>query len=140
MAWLLDTGPLVAFFDRSDRYHQWTIDQWRRAPVPLLSCEAVLAEATYLLQQHAGLNPARVLELVERGVIAPAFRIEEHAAPVLRLLNKYADQQMQFADACLVRMSEITSASRVFTIDRTDFSVYRRFERRVIPLIAPREA
>ena len=85
-------------------------------------------------------NPARVLELVERGVIAPAFRIEEHAAPVLRLLNKYADQQMQFADACLVRMSEITSASRVFTIDRTDFSVYRRFERRVIPLIAPREA
>ena len=139
MPWLLDTGPLVAFFDRSDRYHRWAMDQWRRAPMPLHTCEAVLAEATYLLQRHAGLNPARVLELIERGVVVTAFRIEEHAGAVMRLLDKYADQEMQLADACLVRMSEIARNSRVFTIDQRDFRVYRRFERQVIPLVAPRE-
>ena len=140
MTWLLDTGPLVAFFDRGDRHHGWAIDQWRRAPMPLLTCEAVLAEATYLLQRHARLNPARVLELIERGAVMSAFRIEDHADAVMRLLDRYADQDMQFADACLVRMSEISASSQVFTIDRTDFSVYRRFERRVIPMVAPREA
>ena len=137
MAWLLDTGPLVAFFDRRDRHHEWALEQWRRAPIPLLTCEAVLAEATYLLQEHAGLNPARVLELIERGVVTIPFQITEHSAVVARLLKKYSDQNMQLADACLVRMSEISGNSRVFTIDRTDFGVYRRFERRVIPLVAP---
>ena len=137
MAWLLDTGPLVAFFDRRDHHHEWALEQWARAPIPLLTCEAVLAEATYLLQEHAGLNPARVLELIERGVVAVPFQVTEHAAAVLRLLDKYADQNMQLADACLVRMSEISSSSCVFTMDQQDFSVYRRFERRVIPLVAP---
>ena len=140
MPWLLDTGPLVAFFDRGDRYHRWAMNQWQRAPMPLLTCEAVLAEATYLLQRHTGLNPARVLELIERGVVVAAFRIEEHAGAVMRLLDKYADQEMQLADACLVRMSEITRNSQVFTIDRRDFHIYRRFERQVIPLVAPRES
>lgn len=137
MSWLLDTGPLVAFFDRRDRFHPWALEQWRRAPIPLLTCDAVLAEATYLLQQHAGLNPARVLALIERGVLATRFPVSEHAGSLMRLLDKYADQNMQFADACLVLMSEITPNCRVFTIDRTDFGVYRRMGRRVIPLVAP---
>ena len=107
--------------------------------MPLLTCEAVLAEATYLLQRHAGLNPARVLELNGRGVVVASFRLEEHAGAVMRLLDKYADQRMQLADACLVRMSETARNSHVFTLDRRDFGVYRRFERQVIPLIAPQE-
>lgn len=137
MPWLLDTGPLVAFFDRGDRHHAWAVEQWRRAPMPLFTCEAVLAEATCLLQRHAGLNPARVLELTERGAVVAAFRIEEHTGAIMRLLDKYADQEMQLADACLVRMSEIVRNSQVFTLDRCDFRVYRRFERQVIPIVAP---
>jgi predicted nucleic acid-binding protein len=136
-AWLLDTGPLVAFFDRSDQHHPWAVAQWSCAPVPLVSCEAVLAEATYLLQEHAGLRPEKVMALVERKVITAPFRLEDHAGPVARLLAKYHDQQMQLADACLVRMSELTRESRVFTVDREDFRVYRRFERQIIPLVAP---
>jgi predicted nucleic acid-binding protein len=140
MAWLLDTGPLVAFFDRGDRHHEWALEQWDRAPIPLLTCEAVLAEAIYLLQEHAGLNPARVLELIKRGVVAVPFQVTDHSAAVLRLLDKYADQRMQLADACLVRMSEVSRGSFVFTTDQKDFGVYRRFERRVIPLVAPPSA
>jgi len=44
---------------------------------------------------------------------------------------------MQLADACLVRMSELKRDTRVFTVDERDFNIYRRFERKIIPLIAP---
>jgi uncharacterized protein len=137
MAWLLDTGPLVALFDRSDKYHRWAVAQWARAPVPLLTCEAVLAEATYLLREHAGLAGDKVLALFERKVIAAPFRLEEHADPLAHLLEKYRDQGMQLADACLVRMSELKRDCQVFTLDKQDFRIYRRFERQVIPLVAP---
>lgn len=136
-AWLLDTGPLVAFFDRSDADHEWAKEQWAEAPVPMLTCEAVLAEATYLLREHARLPTEKVLALFERGIITVPFRLEEHAGPVARLLEKYRDQGMQLADACLVRMSELKRDCQVFTLDRAEFQVYRRFDRQVIPLVAP---
>ena len=135
--WLLDTGPLVAFFDRSEECHAWVREKWAHAPVPMLTCEAVLAEAPYLLEERAGLPAGKVLALLERKVISVPFKIEEQAGPVARLLERYHDQGMQLADACLVRMSELKRDCRVFTLDRGDFQIYRRFERQVIPLVAP---
>lgn len=89
----------------------------------------MLAEAAYLLRQHAGLNPARVLAPVDRGVVATPFQASEHSGSLMRLLYKYADQNMQFADACLVPMSEITANCRVFTIDRTGSDLAYRIRR-----------
>ena len=136
-AWLLDTGPLVAFFDRSDAGHEWAKGQWAQAPVPMLTCEAVLAEAAYLLREHARLPSQKILALFERKVITVPFTLEAHAGPVAHLLEKYHDQGMQLADACLVRMSELKRDCHVFTLDKQEFRVYRRFERQVIPLVAP---
>jgi uncharacterized protein len=136
-AWLLDTGPLVAFFDRSDRYHQWVKERWAQAQLPMLSCECVLAEAAYLLTEHARLPADKVLALVERRIVSLPFSVEQHAASVARLLERYRDQEMQLADACLVRMSELNRDCRVFTLDKKDFRVYRRFERQLVPLMCP---
>jgi hypothetical protein len=44
---------------------------------------------------------------------------------------------MPLADACLVRMSELNGDCREFTLNTREFRVYRRFERQVIPLVAP---
>jgi len=55
---------------------------------------------------------------------------------VFRLLRKYADRPMSLADACLVRMAELTDGCQVFTTDK-HFRVYRRKGRHVIPLLAP---
>jgi len=136
-AWLLDTGPLVAFFDRSDAGHEWAKEQWAQAPVPMLTCGAVLAEAAYLLREHARLPSEKILALFERKVMTVPFSLEAHAGPVAHLLEKYHDQGMQLADACLVRMSELKRDCRFFTFDKQEFQVYRRFERQVIPLVAP---
>ena len=87
--------------------------------------------------EHAGLPGEKILALFEREVITVPFSLEAHAEAVAHLLEKYHDQGMQLADACLVRMSELKRNCRVFTLDKQDFQVYRRFDRHMIPLVAP---
>jgi predicted nucleic acid-binding protein len=65
------------------------------------------------------------------------FDLAEQSAGVLTLLKKYADRDMDLADACIVRMTELLRDCRVVTLDRADFTVYRRNGRDLIPTIAP---
>jgi len=132
---LLDTGPLVAFLNRRDDFHEWAKEQLDDVGPPLLTCEAVIAEACYLLRDLSG-GSAAVLRMIEREQIASPFRVEDEAANVRKLLEKYASQPMDLADACLVRMSEQYSHPRLLTLDG-DFRVYRRHGRQTIPLIIP---
>lgn len=132
---LLDTGPLVAYLNRNDRHHEWAVECWKALFDPLWTCEAVISEAVFLLQSDgAGAEP--ILQLLERQIIRVEFAMDAHRADVIRLLRKYADQPMSLADACLVRMAELTDRCQVFTTD-SDFAVYRRKGRHVIPLLAP---
>jgi len=82
-------------------------------------------------------QPVAIVEMIHAGEIVLAFDLAEQAASVLALLGKYADRHMDLADACIVRMTELTRDCRVVTLDRTDFSVYRRNGRDLIPIIAP---
>jgi len=132
---LLDTGPLVAFLDRRDRYHGWATTHLGELIAPLFTCEPVLSEACFLLRQVHG-GGAAVLELVRRGLLQIDFRLEENAGPVAKLLVRYADVPMSLADACLVRMAELQPASGLLTLDR-DFRVYRRHGRQVIATTMP---
>lgn len=134
---LLDTGPLVASLNRRDRFHEWTKDQLAQIRPPLLTCEAVLAEACFLLRDLPG-GGKPVAELVARRVLVIPFRVDAHATSLADLLEKYSNIPMSLADACLVRMSELREDSLVFTIDR-DFRLYRRHGRQVIPTLMPPE-
>jgi len=82
-------------------------------------------------------QPSRVVEMVDAGEIVIAFSLADQTAAVLALLRKYEDQQMDLADACIVRMTELIRDSCVVTLDRADFSIYRRNSRQVIPIICP---
>ena len=132
---MLDTGPLVALLNRRDRYHRWTTEQWADVDLPVLTCEAVLTEACFLLRKSPG-GPAAVLEMVARAVVKGAYDVEADVAALGRLMTRYADVPMALADACLVRMIEQQPDARVLTLDR-DFRVYRSHGRRVIPAVMP---
>jgi predicted nucleic acid-binding protein len=132
---LLDTGPLVAYLNRNDRHHAWAVRCWSAQYEPLSTCEAVLSEAIFLLQASGG-GAEPILQLLERGIVRLEFACADHRADLGRLLRKYGDQRMSLADACLVRMAELTDPSQVFTTDR-HFLLYRRRGRHVIPLLAP---
>jgi uncharacterized protein len=132
---LLDTGPLVAYLNKNDRHHEWALACWKALTDPLWTCEAVISEAVFLLHSD-GANAEPILRLLERQILHVDFVIDQHRADIIRLMRKYADQPMSVADACLVRMAEVSDPCQVFTTD-SDFCVYRRKGRHVIPLLAP---
>ena len=132
---LADAGPLVAALRQRDRQHAWARAQLAARPAPLLTCEAVLSEAFYLLQGVSGGRDA-LAALIERGLLEVRFDFQDEREATLRLQRKYSDTPMSFADACLVRMSEMHRNSLVFTLDH-DFDAYRRNGRERIPLITP---
>ena len=132
---LLDTGPLVALLNRHDEHHEWAKLQWGQAALPLLTCEPVLTEACFLLRAAPGGGHA-VLELLRRGVVKVAFHLEDHVQPLADLVRKYANIPMSLADACLVRMAELSAESMILTLDH-DFRLYRKSGRRVVPVIMP---
>jgi uncharacterized protein len=103
----------------------------------LLTCEAVLSEASFLIARIGG-DSAVVPDLVARGVLAVSGGVGEDADAVARLMRRYASVPMSLADACLVRLVERTSNATVFTLDE-DFMAYRQTRRRLIPLLAPRQ-
>ena len=132
---LVDTGPLVALLNRRDHHHAWVKEQLRKINSPLDTCEAVLSEACFLLQPIPG-GPQAVLELVTKGLVTLSFSLQDEAKTVQRLLLRYADVPMALADACMVRLAEIHEPSLVFTLD-SDFKIYRKHGRAVLPLLLP---
>ncbi len=132
---ILDSGPLVAYFDASEEHHAWCARHFESIRPPMLSCEAALVEAMYLISSRGG-KVERILEFLRDGIIKIPFQLETEAEAVAALMRRYADLPMDLADACLVRMSEKKQNVRVFTLD-CDFKIYRRHGRQTIPLIFP---
>jgi|TARA_Y100000385_G_C12507384_1_gene389770 uncharacterized protein len=132
---LVDTGPLIALFNTRDKHHEWAIEVFKALRPPLYTCDAVLAEAMFLLRSD--LRSVHFLTgLLERNILISDFAVQEQAGSIRKLMSKYADTPMGFADASLVRMSELRSDCSVWTMD-SDFLVYRRNGRARIPMISP---
>jgi predicted nucleic acid-binding protein len=131
---LLDTGALVSLLDRSPTHHQKCRRAFAEWTGPVVSTEAVLTEATHLL---AGVRGGRVA-CVDFFLSGGALLVPSTATSLQRirkLLEKYADLPMDFADATLVALAEELDCTSVFTTDRTDFAVYRLKGRKPFRLV-----
>jgi len=134
-ATLLDSGPLVAYFNQKDQWHPWAVRHFESLKPPLLTCEAVLAESCFLVERNGGCG-AEVIQLVKRGIFEIALSVQAESGAIETLMKRYRDVPMSLADACLVRLSELQATCEVLTLD-SDFRRYRRNGRQVIRLIAP---
>jgi uncharacterized protein len=129
---IADTGFLIAFLDRNDRYHSWAVSVAQRIETPLLTCEAVIAETAFHRE-----STAVVLEMISLGMLQLAFDCASHLASLTSLALRYADRKPDLADLCLIRMSELYPKHVVVTIGERDFRVYRRNKRESIPILCP---
>jgi predicted nucleic acid-binding protein len=129
---IADTGLIVAFGNRTDSFHAWAVEIASDVTEPLLTCEAVLAEAAFHLR-----SVSYVLSLVEDGMLRVSFEIAKHQKRLAELAERYGDRQPDLADLCLVRMSELFPRHTVITVDEEDFRIYRRNNRATIPLLCP---
>jgi predicted nucleic acid-binding protein len=131
---LVDAGFVVALLSRRDAHHRWAVTQASELPPPWSTCEAVLSEAFHLLGE---LGAPNLSELLHRGALRVAFTLTENVEPVVRLMEKYSDVPMGFADACIVRMTETIADPIILRTDE-DFRVYRRHSRQVVPCVTPK--
>ena len=121
---LLDTGPIVAWFDASDSYNRLCIDILKGIEESLATTWPVLTEAFYLL----GFSPKaqdNLWEFILRGgveILSLDFKMQ---ARCRELMSKYKDLPMDLADGTLVVLAEFNQIRKVFTLNHKDFTVYR---------------
>ncbi len=139
MRYISDSGFLIALLDKSEQHHSWAVAIVSNIKPPFYTCEAVLTEASHLLRKSVGLRGvANLFEFVRNGTVRLDFNTAPHIDRIIELMQKYRDLPMDFADACLVVMTEQErySSCEVLTID-SDFRAYRRHSRQLIPARLP---
>lgn len=134
----VDTGPIVALLNARDRHHAWACKTFSILEPPLLSCEAVLAEACHLLSRLHG-GSAAALALLAAGVIEIHFDLASEIAAVKALMTRYDSVPMSLADASLVRIAELDARTQIVTLD-SDFRIYRRAGRHALKVMMPEES
>ena len=132
---LLDTGVIVALLDRSERYHPKCVEVIEAVEAPLVTCEAVIAESCYLLRRVPGAAEAIVAN-VTLGTFQIAFELSRSGPRIQKLLRKYRDRQIDFADACLIDLATELRTGEILTLDG-DFSVYRWGANKPFDLLIP---
>lgn len=123
--WLLDTGPLVAYLDGRDPAHRDVAERLEGFTGRLVSTSAVITEAMHFVSDSSE-GP----EALSNFANAVGLLVYECAHPIqikdaVRLMNKYADTPMDFADATLVLLADQLSVRDILTLDRRGFSTYR---------------
>jgi predicted nucleic acid-binding protein len=132
---LADASYFVALFNKREAGHARCVEASERVFVPIVTCEACIAEALHLLD-HAWPAVEAILTNIQRGEIAVPFRISQSAQAVLDLMRKYRDTAADFADACLMAMAGQLGTGDILTLDR-DFKHYRWRRNRAFNLLIP---
>src|ERR1043166_7249095 len=113
---LVDTGPLVAYCNRRDAHHSWARNIAQHLLPPLYTCEPCLTEVFWRIQRHGG-KVNLLWDWIRERVLVVDFAASRQWPDLERLMTRYADQKMDFADAWLVRMSELMRDCQVWTAD-----------------------
>lgn len=122
---LIDTGPLVALFDRRDAYYEACREQARDLPSSLLTCLPVVTEASYMLNRYDSRLVHYLLQACRDGVYSLLPLDKSDIIKIDGLIAKYQDLSLDFADAALMHLADRERIEHVFTLDRRDFSVFR---------------
>lgn len=133
--YITDTGPLVGWINRRDQWHEWSVKTLTQLEPPLLTCEAVIAEAVWQLSSSSEAVD-RLYGMVEAGALRIVELLPEHIAHIRAMSAKYPE--MDFCDAAVVRLSEMYFQAKVITTDTEHFTIYRRLRDKPLPLIHPK--
>lgn len=139
-AWLLDTGPIVAFLDAADTAHHVVVRAFERFDGRFVTTDAVIVEAMHLVSRSPA-GPGLLIDFLFSS--QAAIHSSMSADNLLQaggLMTKYADVPMDFADATLVLLAARLRISAVCSLDRRGFRTYRSGTRKAFDLVLDRGA
>jgi len=119
---LVDTGFLVALYIRGDTLHQAAVSYLRQNQSPLHTVGPVIVETCFFLDPS---GKAALLNWVAHGGLAVTDIPVSSYPELATYIQKYADQDIDFADAALVWLAAQTGQRSILTVDEADFQVYR---------------
>lgn len=131
----MDTGFLVALYDRREASHKVCLQFHQELENPLVTCEAVIGEALHLLQSLP-VAQQNILVNIDQGILEVPFRLLASAGKVQATMEKYRDTRTDFADACLIQMADELETGDILTLD-SDFRRYRWRKTRRFNLLIP---
>ncbi|MBO6794780.1 MAG: PIN domain-containing protein [Balneolaceae bacterium] len=120
---LIDTGPIVALFDKSDAYHDQALEFISDFKGTLITSLATITETLYLLDFNQNAQLA-FLKWIEAGAVQIESIDHEDFGSLISNFEKYADRPIDFADGCLLVLAERLGIIDIATIDN-DFENYR---------------
>ena len=132
---LVDTGFLVAMYDRHEPHHDLCVRVYDSVSSQLVTCEPVISEALHLLRTFPAAIRAILLS-VDEGVLSIPFTLTQSSRAVLEIMEKYSDIPADFADSCLIHMANELDTGDIFTLD-SDFKHYRWRRKRRFNLLVP---
>ncbi len=121
---LVDAGPLVALIRANDREHVRCRGIMKKIREPVLTVWPAVTEAMYLVGS-SWRDQGALWEMLESAPFSLLSLDDQDIARLRELMKKYRDLPMDLADAALVCAAEKHKVSRVFTLDRKDFEIYR---------------
>ncbi|MGH7436822.1 MAG: type II toxin-antitoxin system VapC family toxin, partial [Polyangiaceae bacterium] len=126
---VVDTGYLVALLNGQDDHHDWAVSLLPRLRGPWLTAEACVSEAVFLLEQAGRAAVARLLDWLDRGALVSRHLLPEELEAVRFEMLRYRERRVDFADACVLTLSDARPKLPVVTVDARDFAVYFRHRR-----------
>ena len=120
---LIDAGPLIALFDKDDKYHRHIKEFVRVGAFKFVTTIAVMTEVTHMLDFNVKAQVDFLEWVMNEGVILYTVR-QRDIGRIVEVVAKYSDLPMDFADATLVIAAEETGIKKIISID-SDFDIYR---------------
>ncbi|NCN08525.1 MAG: PIN domain-containing protein [Leptospira sp.] len=130
---LIDTGPIVAFFDESDFYCAKCRLFLKDFNGKLFTSLAVVTEVSYLLADNKKVQKS-FIEWIKNGAITILNQDNQQFDSILAFMEKYSDRPMDFADASLMTISEIYDIRNIFTLD-SDFLFYKSRKGKLLKIL-----
>lgn len=133
---LIDAGPLIALFDKSDKFHKEAISFVRFLQSSLITTSPVVTETSHMLSFSTKVQIS-FLEWINRGGLQIIELKDEHMFRLIDLCRKFDDVPMDLADATLIIASEITGINEIASID-SDFYIYRNIRNQYLTNVFPK--
>ena len=126
---IVDTGFLVALAHRDDADHAWAARVAAELPGPWLTGEACVTETAYLLGKASAGEARKLYQLLDEGLLISQHLLPEGLQAVRAEIGRYHNRTVDFADACLMVLSDAQPRLPIATVDADDFAVYLRGRR-----------
>jgi len=120
---LIDAGPLIALFDKDDKYHTQIIECIKKEKYRFITTTAVITEVTHMLDFNVDVQIDFFEWMIKDGVVLQEIE-QNDISRIITLTKKYRDRPMDFADATLVIAAEKTGIKHIISID-ADLDIYR---------------